>query len=145
MSLHIRPLKPDEPEMVPEDEIEYVQLHDGKGNELNEWIHFEPGTGKAIKGPKPKTKKLIPTGSMKQVDEKCSDCGSTLVNGTGRNFRHMVCARINPADPRFVAVSGTKTNAKGRVVPAIVPLHDPGAPQPQPNTVIECGRYGLDG
>jgi hypothetical protein len=146
---------PEVAEMVPEDSIEYLQLHDEKGNPLDEWLHFDPVTQKPIKGPKPKKPKMIPTGSMKQVDLVCHDCGRQLVGG-GRvggkyPFDYLVCGRLDSRDPQFIHIRrpappsklGKLIGAKGRGMVAVTEKVE-GAPEPGPNTVVECGRYGLE-
>lgn len=146
--LHLRPMLPDEPEMVPEDDTEYVQLHDFKGKPLGEWFHFDPITSLAVKGPKPKKPKMIYTGSMLHVDVTCGDCGRGLQNGNGPG-RFMVCGRLE-ASPPFGFLYDKEVEVEtddGKKVKRIETfrLQDDDPPEPKPDTVIECGRLGLEG
>lgn len=116
---HIRAMKFDVPEMVPDDPTEYLRLYDEKGNALEEWIHWDQAAGKLIKGGKPRPKKMVPTGSIKEHDYQCEDCGSSLaaVSDPSRpGLRAMACSRIDLST----------------------------APKPEDMTVIECGRHRLD-
>jgi hypothetical protein len=120
--------------MVPEDQIEYTQLYDDKDKALDEWIHFDMLTQHAVKGPKPKTKKLIPTGSMKQVELDCSDCGADLRPSAAAEGL-FVCARLHAQRLDAVEVR----DERGQ--PAL--LVDDEAPKPKAHQVLECGRLGL--
>lgn len=87
------------------------------------------------------------TGSMKAVDLACSDCGRDLVAGGGQKFYYMVCARLDSRDPRYIdierAFDEERPNFGLTVVRRIVRELIPDSPKPTPNSVIECGNYGL--
>lgn len=126
LPLHIRAMKPAEPETAAEEDIQYVQLHELKGNEvvaINEWVHWDPATSKMLKGPKPTAKKARPTGGMIAVDVLCADCGAHLQAGhkwptpKSEGVYYLICSRL------------VNLGYKGLM------------PEPKPDTVIECGNW----
>lgn len=140
--MHKRDGKPAEDELVPEDSIEYLQLHDASGKPLDEWLHFDPATQKATKGPKPKAPKMVKSGSKVQVDLVCKDCGAALVGGGGFPFDYLICGRLR--DWRTIDVTIHDVNADGVVTATRIEHHtDMDAPKPHAGAVIECDRYGL--
>jgi hypothetical protein len=148
MPAKLRTGKPAVAELIPEDEIAFMQLHDDKGKPLNEWVHWDPTTQKAVKGPKPTGKRLVPTGSMLQVDLHCEDCGAGLVAGGGKPFDYLHCGRMrfDPAVNRgalLIRVDELRPRAGGGMEP-VEAWHVVDVPeQPTPGSVLECGRYGL--
>lgn len=147
---HVRDLRPAEPELMSTDDLPFLQLHERKGKQLtalDEYVSIDPATGKAVKGPKPPEPKMVPTGSMKATDLACSDCGHDLVAGHGQKFYYMVCSRLDSRDPRFIEYEREfeeeRPNFGLTIVRRIVREQIADAPKPTPNSVIECGRYGL--
>lgn len=127
--LHLRPMTPPEPEMMSEDDIAYSQLYELQGKKLvalDEWVHWDPATGQAVKGPKPKPGKMVATGSLKATDLTCHDCGAHLVAGRTEPF-HLVCGRIAHL---LTLVDKPSDGAAS-------------APRPKKDTVLECGNVEL--
>lgn len=125
--LRIRDMRPAEPEMMSDQDIAYVQLHERRGGKLvalDEWMHWDPESQQAIKARRPDEPTMRPTGSMKAVDLDCADCGATLVAGKGKVY-YLVCGRI--AD--FI------TDRRASAIAAL--------PTPRENSVIECDRIEL--
>lgn len=142
MPFHKRDGKPVEDELVPEDTLQYLQLHDASGKPLDEWLHFDPATQKATKGPKPKAPKMIKTGGKVQVDLSCHDCGATLIAGGGWPFDFLICGRLR--DWHTIDVAIHEVNNDGVVTGTRLERHVfADAPEPHAGSVIECDRYGL--
>ena len=139
--LHVRDMLPAVPEEVDELVLET--------EETSEPVYErEPGTGLLIatgmtatyrRSRYVKTGKRVLTGSRKQVDLTCADCGASLVPAPDdRPFYYLVCGRLHLRDPEQRRPEDgrwlPKFDAKGALVWAVVPSEEP-----YPDCVLECG------
>ena len=82
------------------------------------------------------------TGSRKQVDLSCHDCGATLIGGGGWPFDYLLCGRMRTWNTMDVTMYALNTD--GVVTDTWVEHHVfADAPTPHAGSVIECDRYGL--
>src|SRR3990167_2371007 len=144
--LHVRDMVPAVPEEVDELVLET--------EETSEPVYErEPGTGLLIatgmtatyrRSRYVKTGKRVLTGSRKQIDLTCADCGASLVPAPDdRPFYYLVCGRLNLRDPEQRRPEGARwllrrqpeaPDPQDRVVWELVESEEP-----YPDCVLECG------
>ena len=146
--LHVRDMLPAVPEIVDERVFEVEETEEPVYREVDGLLIETGRTAVRKRGRFVKTGKRVDTGSMKQADLACADCGADLVPAPDdRPFYYLVCGRLNRRDPEGRRPEGARwllrrqpeaPDPQDRVVWELVESEEP-----YPDCVLECGRWGL--
>ena len=139
--LHVRDMLPAVPEIVDERVFEVEEIEEPVYREVDGLLIETGRTAVRRRSRSVLTGRKVDTGSRKQADMACSDCGASLVPAPDdRPFYYLVCGRLNLRDPEQRRPEDgrwlPKFDAKGALVWAVVPSEEP-----YPDCVLECGGW----
>ena len=139
--LHVRDMLPAVPEIVDERVFEVEEIEEPVYREVDGLLIETGRTAVRRRSRSVLTGRKVDTGSRKQADLICGDCGASLVPAPDdRPFYYLVCGRLNVRDPEQRRPEGgrwlPRHDAKGVIVWAVVPSEEP-----YPDCVLECGGW----